>query len=132
MRERVSGESTKMSTENPKIFEIMEYVQSANLKGSVTVVGENEFLWDLGGVFLRFSVDDRETTIGYSHHKNKFTEIAHFHENTCDVIDFIRDVNREDARVHIAAFLFGGYLEIEQKSAEKKKSRFVRHYYSEV
>ena len=123
-----------MSIDNKdKVFEIMEYVKSANLKGNVEIIGEGEFLWNLGGIFLRFYIDNREATVFYSRRKSRFSEIGHFHENTCNVIDLIKDINSEDKRVHIAIGLGGSNFDIEQKTDKKKRSwLIVRHYYSEL
>lgn len=122
-----------MSEENKdKVFEIMEYVKSANLKGNVEIIGEGEFLWDLGGIFLRFYIDNREATVAYSRRKSRFSEIGHFHEDTCNVMDLIQDISSKDKRVHIAVLGLGdSNFGIEQKTDKKKKSWLVvRHYYS--
>ena len=124
-----------MSVENKdKVFEIMEYLKSANLKGNLEIIGDGEFLWTLGVIFLRFYIDNRETTVLYSRRKSLSSEIGHFHEDTCNVIDLIQDVNSEDKRVHIAVIGLGGSnFGIEQKTDKKKRSWvIVRHYYSEL
>ena len=46
-----------------EVLAIMEFIKSANLKGNVEITGDDEFLWDLGGVFLRFLIDNGETTV---------------------------------------------------------------------
>ncbi len=112
---------------------IMEYVKSANLKGNVEIIGDDEFLWNLGGIFLRYLIDNVETTVLYSRGKSQFSEIGHFHEDNCNVISLIQDINSEYNRVHIATLLGGSYFGIEPKTKKKKKSwLFVRHYYSEL
>ena len=83
--------------------------------------------------FLRFLVDNRETTVLYSRRKSKLFEIGHFHEDNCNVISLIQDINSEDKRVHIAALLGCSNFGIEHKTEKKKKSWvLVRHYYSEI
>ncbi len=116
-----------------KALDIMKYVNSANLKGEVEIIGDGIILWDLDGVCLKFFVDDRETTILYSRRKNMFFEIGHFHKDICDVINLIQDINSEDNIVHITAFLGSSRFAIEHKTEKKKKSWFlVRHYYSRL
>ena len=123
-----------MSVNNKdEVLAIMEFIKSANLKGNIEIIDDNEFLWDLGGVFLRFLVDNRETTVLYSRGKSHFFEIGHFHEVNCDVISLIQDINREDKRIHIAVLLGGSNFSIEHKTEKKKKSWvLVRHYYSKL
>ena len=116
-----------------EVLTVMEFVKSANLKGNVEIIGDNGFLWDLGGIFLRFIIDSRETTVLYSRRKSHFFEIGHFHEDNCDVISLIQDINSENKRVHISVILGGSNFSIEYKTESKKKSwLFVRHYYSEL
>ena len=116
-----------------KVSDIVDYVKSANLKGKVEMIGDTEILWDLEGIYLRFLIDDRETTVLYSHRKNRFFEIGHFHEDNCDVINLLQDINGKDNRVHISAFLGCSNFGLEQKTEKKKKSwLFVRHYYSNL
>ena len=116
---------------NDEVLTIMKFVKSANLKGTVEIIGDDEFSWDLDGVFLRFLIDNRETTVLYSRHKRQLFEIGHFHEDNCNVISLIQDINTEDKRVHIAVLLGGSNFGIEHKTEKKKKSwLFVRHYYS--
>ena len=87
----------------------------------------------MGGIFLRFLVDNRETIVLYSRRKSKLFEIGHFHEDNCNVISLIQDINSFDKRVHIAALLVCSGFEIEHKTEKKKKSWVsVRHYYSEI
>ena len=123
-----------MSVNNKdEVLAIMEFIKSANLKGNIEITGDNEFLWDLGGIFLRFLIDNSETTVLYSHRKSHFFEIGHFHEDSCDVISLIQDINNEDKRVHIAVLLGGINFSIEHKTEKKKKSWvLVRHYYSKL
>ena len=123
-----------MSVDNKEeVLAVMEFVKSAQLKGTVEIISDNEFSWDLGGVFLRFLVDNRETTVLYSRRKSKLFEIGHFHEDNCNVISLIQDINSEDKRVHIAALLGCSDFGIEHKTEKKKKSWvLVRHYYSEI
>ena len=123
-----------MSVNNKdEVLAIMEFIKSANLKGNVEITGDDEFLWDLGGIFLRFLVDNRETTVLYSRRKSKLFEIGHFHEDNCNVISLIQDINSEDKRVHIAALLGCSYFGMEHKTEKKKKSWvLVRHYYSKL
>ena len=123
-----------MSVNNKdEVLAIMEFIKSANLKGNIEITDDNEFLWDLGGVFLRFLVDNRETTVFYSRGKSHFFEIGHFHEVNCDVISLIQDINSEDKRIHIAVLLGGSNFSIVHKTEKQKKSWvLVRHYYSEL
>ena len=61
-----------MSVNNKdEVLAIMEFIKSANLKGNVEITGDDKFLWDLGGVFLRFLIDNSETTVLYSRRKSK-------------------------------------------------------------
>ena len=116
-----------------EILTIMEFIKATNLKENVEIIGEDQFLWDLGGVFLRFLIDNRETTVSYSINKSPFGEIGHFHEDNCDVISLIQDINNEDKRVHIAVMLLSNMFSIEYEAEEKKKNWvFARHYYSEL
>ena len=123
-----------MSANNKdEVLAIMEFIKSANLKGNIEITDDNEFLWDLSGVFLRFLVDNRETTVLYSRGKSHFFAIGHFHEANCDVISLIQDINSEDKRIHIAVLLGGSNFSIEHKTEKQKKSWvLVRHYYSEL
>ena len=123
-----------MSANNKdEVLAIMEFIKSANLKGNIEITDDNEFLWDLSGVFLCFLVDNRETTVLYSRGKSHFFEIGHFHEVNCDVISLIQDINSEDKRIHIAVLLGGSNFSIEHKTEKQKKSWvLVRHYYSEL
>ena len=127
-------DALNMSVNNKdEVLAIMEFIKSANLKGNIEITDDNEFLWDLGGVFLRFHVDNRETTVLYSRGKSHFFEIGHFHEVNCDVISLIQDINSEDKRIHIAVLLGGSNFSIEHKTEKQKKSWvLVRHYYSEL
>ena len=114
-----------------KSLDIIEYVKSINLKGKAEIIGDDTILWDLDGVCLKFLIDDRETTVLYSRRKKMVYAIGHFHEDNCDVINLVQDINSEDNRVHITAFLGSSNFEIECKTEKKKKSwLFVRHYYS--
>ena len=116
-----------------EVLAVMEFVKSAKLKGTVEIISDYEFLWDLDGVFLRFFVDNNETTVSYSLRKSLLFEIGHFHEDNCNVISLIQDINSEDKRVHIAALLGCSNFGIEHKTKKKKKSWvLVRHYYSEI
>ncbi len=113
----------------------MEYVRSIELKGKVEIISDYEFLWDLGGIFLRFLFDDKETTIIYSRRRSNYFEIGHFHEDSCNVISLIKDINNADNRIHIAVlfYMFGSSFCIENKAKKKKKSwLIVNHYYSEL
>jgi len=123
-----------MSVDNKdEALVIMEYLKSANLKGNVEIIGDDEFLWDLGGIVLRFLIDNGETTVLYSRRKSQFFDIGHFHEDNCNVISLIQDINSEYKRVHIAVLFGGSNFSIEPKTEKKKKSLlFVRHYYSEL
>ena len=123
-----------MSVDNKEeILAVMEFVKATKLKGTVEITGDDEFLWDLDGIFLRFLIDDRETTVLYSHRKSHLFEIGHFHEDNCNVISLIQDINNEDKRVHIAVILGGSNFDIEYKAEKKKKSwLLVRHYYSNI
>lgn len=123
-----------MSIKNTdEILTIMEFIKTTNLKGYVEITGEDQFIWDLGGVFLSFFVGNRETTVLYSSGKSLLGEIGHFHEDNCDVISLIQDINNEEKRVHIAVVLGSSMFSIEHQ-AEKKKKNWVlaRHYYSEL
>lgn len=115
-----------------EFLSIIEYVKSAKLKGNLEIINDNEFIWDLGGLYLRFLLDNGETTVLYSKRKSQFFDIGHFHEDNCDVINLIQDINSEDKRIHIVSFL-GSAFHIEDKTKKKKKSwLLVRHYYSEL
>ncbi len=115
-----------------EVLSIIEYVKSAKLKGNVEIISDEQFVWDLGGLYLSFLIDNRETTVVYSKSKSQFLEIGHFHEDNSNVINLIQDINRADKRIHIAAFLGSGFC-IEDKTMKKKKSwLLVRHYYSEL
>lgn len=114
---------------------LMEYVKSTELKGKVQIISDYEFLWDLGGIFLRFLFDDQEAMIIYSRRKSNYFEIGHFHEDCCNLINLIKDINSADKRVHIAVlfYIFGSSFRIENKAKKKKKSwLIVNHYYSEL
>ena len=123
-----------MSVNNKdEVLAIMEFIKSANLKGNVEITGDNQFLWDLDGVFLRFLIDDRETTVVYSHRKSPLFDIGHFHEDNRDVISLTQNINNGNKRVHIAVLLGNGMFSVEHKTEKKKKSWvLVRHYYSEL
>ena len=113
-----------------EVLAILDYVKSTNLKGSVEIE-ETDFWWDLGGIFLHFMIDDRETTVCYSRRKSQFFDIGHFHEDNCNVISLIQNINNENNRVHIVALFGGSNFGIEQKTDKKKKSWLLgRHYYS--
>ena len=112
---------------------VMEFVKTIKFKGTVEIVSDYEFLWDLGGIFLDFYIDNNETTVLYSHRKSKWFVIGHFHEDNCNVTNLIQDINSEDKRFHVAVLLGGSYFKIEHKAQKKKKSWvLVRHYYSEI
>ncbi len=114
-----------------EFLSIMEYVKSAKLKGNVEIINDDQFVWDLGGLYLRFLPDTAETTVVYSKRKKQGFEIGHFHEDNCDVVNLMQDINRDDKRIHIVSFL-GSAFYIEDKTKKKKKSwLLVRHYYSE-
>ncbi len=115
-----------------EVLAIMEYIKSANLKGSVEI-GNNEFLWDLGGVFLRFAIDVRETTVFYLHRKSQLLNIGHFHEDNFNVISLINEINSEDKRVQITVHPLGDSFSIINKTDKKKRSwLIVRYYYSQL
>lgn len=103
---------------NNEINTIMEYVKSADLKGSVEIIGDDEFLWDLGGIFLHFAIDARETTVFYSRRKSQRFGFCHFHEDNC----VIKDINSEDKIVQITVHPLGDNFCIVNKSDKKKKS----------
>ena len=128
------GRITNMSVDNEKeLLAMIEFVKATKLKGTVEIISDYEFLWDLDGIFLRFFVDNNETTVSYSRRKSLLFEIGHFHEDNCDVISLIQDINSEDKRVHIAVLLGGSNFSIEHKTEKKKKSWvLVRHYYSKL
>ena len=114
-----------------EVLSIIEYVKSTKLKGKVEIINDDQFFWDLGGIYLRFLIGDHETTVVYSKRKNQIFEIGHFHEENSDVINLIQDINCDNKRIHIVAFL-GSIFRIEDKTMRKKKSwLLVRHYYSE-
>lgn len=116
-----------------KVLDIMEYIKSTNLKGNVEIKGDDNFLWDLDGVILNFLIGNRETTVLYANRKNILFKIGHFHEDNCDVLNLIQDINSENNRVHITVLFCGSNFEIEHKTEKKKKSwLFVRHYYSRL
>lgn len=113
---------------------IIEYVKSAKLKGNVEIINDDQFVWDLGGIYLRFLLDNDETTVVYSKRKSQVFEIGHFHEENCNVINLIQDLNSENKRIHIVivSFLGSDFL-IEDKTKKKKKSWLLaKHYYSEL
>ena len=114
-----------------EVLAIMGYVKSTDLKGNVEI-GETDFWWDLGGLFLHFMIDEIETTVFYSRRKSQFFDIGHFHEDNCNVIKLIQDINSEDKRVHVAVLLGGSSIGIENKTDKKKRSWLIRHYYSEL
>ena len=115
-----------------EVFLIIRFIKSANLKGKIEIIGDN-FTWNLGGLFLHFGLDDLETIVLYSDHKGGHSDLGHFHEDTCNVINLIQEINREDKRVHITTAFWGSSFRLEDKTKEKKKNGlFVRHYYSEV
>lgn len=120
-----------MENEN-KVLTIMEYVKTADLKGNVEI-GKDEFLWDLGGIFLRFSIDIRETTVFYSRRKSQLSGIGHFHEDNCDVISLINEINNADKIVRISVHPLGSSFCLVDKTHKKKKSWvIVRYYYSSI
>lgn len=123
-----------MSADNKdEVLVIMEYLKSANLKGTAEIIGDDDFLWDLGGIYLRFLIDIRETTVLYSRRKSQFFEIGHFHEDNSCVTSLIQDINSEDKIVHVAVLFGVSNFSIEPKTEKKKKSwLLVRHYYSEL
>ena len=45
-----------MSVEDKNVA-LIEYVKSSELKGKVQIISDYEFLWDLGGISLRFLFD---------------------------------------------------------------------------
>ena len=123
-----------MSVDNKEeVLAVLEFVKAAQLKGTVEIISDYEFIWDLGGIFLRFLIDNRETTVLYSRRKSHLFEIGHFHEDNCNVISLIQDINSEDKRVHIVVKLGCSDFGIEYKTEKKKKNWVVvRHYYSEI
>ena len=38
-----------------EVLAVMEFVKSAKLKGTVEIISDNEFSWDLGVIFFAFS-----------------------------------------------------------------------------
>ncbi|MDE7395765.1 MAG: hypothetical protein K2M95_06580 [Clostridiales bacterium] len=122
-----------MNVENEnEALAIMEYVKTADLKGNVEI-GKDEFLWDLGGIFLRFAIELRETTVFYSRRKSQLFGIGHFHLEHADVINTIQEINREDRIVRITVDPLGSSFCIVNKTDKKKKSwLIVRHYYSSI
>lgn len=115
-----------------EISSIMEYIKSTKLKGNVEIIKDDYFVWDIGGIFLHFLIDDRETTVEYSKRKDRIFSIGHFHEDNCNVINLIQEINNENKRVHIGVFLGSSFC-IEDKLKRKKKCLlFIRHYYSEL
>ena len=114
-----------------ELLTIVNYVKNTSLKGNVEIISDEEFLWDLGGVFLRFLLDKRQTTVLYSRRKNRFFDIGHFHEDNDGVLNLIKDINSENKRVHITSHLLGSDFSVEDKAEKTKKSLlFIRHYYS--
>lgn len=115
-----------------EIKPIIQYVKSTKLKGNVEIIADDQFIWDLGNLYLRFLLDNNETTVLYSKKKNQIFEIGHFHENNRDTINLIQAINEEDKRIHIVSF-FGSIFYVEDKIKKKKRSwLLVRHYYSEL
>ena len=46
-----------MSVDNEKeLLAMIEFVKATKLKGTVKIISDYEFLWDLDGIFLRFFV----------------------------------------------------------------------------
>lgn len=120
-----------MENEND-VLAIMEYVKTAKLKGSVEI-GKDEFLWDLGGIFLRFTIDNLETTVIYARRKSQRFGIGHFHEDNCDVISLINEINNEDKIVQVTVHPLGSSFCIVNKTDRRKKNWvIVRHYYSSI
>ena len=111
---------------------IIDYVKSAKLKGTVEIISDDHFIWDIGGLFLRFLIDDGETTVVYSKKKNQLFDIGHFHEDNCDDLNLIQNINDENNRIHITVSFVSSFC-IEHKTNKKKKNwLIVRHYYSEL
>lgn len=112
------------------ISAIMEYVNTADLKGRVEIK-ENSIWWHLGDVILEFCVDPRETTVLYYCRKKKPHYIGHFHEDHSAIIPLIQDINSEDKIVCITSIFGESNIKLINKDTPKKKSRFfVRRYYS--
>ena len=110
---------------------IINYVKNTRLKGNVEIISDEEFLWDLGNIFLRFLLDNRQTTVLYSRRKNRFFEIGHFHEDNDGVLNLIKDINSENRRVHLTLYLLDSDFSGEDKTEKTKKNLlFIRHYYS--
>ena len=115
-----------------EVLTIIEYVKSANLKGSVEINRES-FWWNLGDVTLVFYLGDGETIVEYYHSKHIRFNLGHLHVNTSDLMKFIQDINCENKMVKISVFipLLISKLTIVNKTVGKKRSGlFVRRYYS--
>lgn len=104
-----------------EIKPIIEYVKSTKLKGNVEIISDDQFIWDLGNLYLRFLLDNHETTVLYSKKKSQIFEIGHFHEDNRDTLNLIQAINSENKRVHIVSF-FGSIFYVEDKIKKKKKS----------
>lgn len=91
-----------------EIKPILEYVKFTKLKGNVEIISDDQFIWDLGNLYLHFLLDNRDT------------------------LNLIQAINSKNKRVHIVSF-FGSIFYVEDKIKKKKRSwLFVRHYYSEL
>lgn len=108
-----------------EVFLIIRFIKSANLKGKIEIIGDTTLTWDLGGLFLQFCLDDLETTVLYSDHKGGHCELGHFHEDTCNVINLIQEINREDKRVHITTSFWVAASALKIKQRKKRKTAYL-------
>lgn len=109
---------------------IMNYIKTIKLKGNVDIE-EDGFWWDLGNIKLYFCIDKYETILSYYYKGHKLRYLGHFHEVNSDVVNLIQDINSESRIIQITDSFFDSSFSIIDKTAERKKSRFLcRHYYS--
>jgi len=112
--------------------EILDYVRSAKMKGTVDV-DDYGFTWDLGGVFFRFSVYDNQTDVDYFGDTHDDDPIGKFIKDNAEVLPFIEEINDENKMVAITKHFLDICVtfEVVDKSTPKKQSGlFTRHYYS--
>ena len=109
---------------------IIEYVKSAKLKGTISFK-DYGFVWNLESLDLEFIFNNGEMVIAYYTGKNYSKSIGHEHVDNEDVIELIKEINREDKMVKITYFLGASMFDIVDKTEKRKKSWFlVRRYYS--
>lgn len=120
------------NSEQNQNLSIMDYVRSAKLKGEVDI-GVYWFTWDLGGVYLRFTVFDNETDVSYFGDKVGEEPIGTLHKDNAELIQFIEEINDENKMVEIVKYFFGictSFSVVDKSCGKKKSSLFARRYYS--